>query len=254
MMPMLAVDLLRSSLVGMEALFDRLDLEWWLVNTRKVLDLPAPAEMAIGYRLMSQGSAPGTFYDLLITRSSGHHVTEGQEPWVNHLLLTFQALAAVASQAIARQGPAAAMPVPTTVAARRYPWHTDTDPGTADRSRVIVYSVICTTCGSGFLLDTAVAEAAACRWSLSIAPPMIEDDLSSDLVAAALDPDHDAAARYAVEEVQPAVDALDLVAIRRPYNRPSGQVDDRCRVCGADTWRSGPLLLQEDPIRFVPLS
>jgi hypothetical protein len=251
---MLAVDLLRSGLVGMEVLFDRLDLDWWLINTRRVLDLPDPAAMAIGYGLMSQGSAPGTFYDLLITRSNGHHVTEDQEPWVNHLLLTFQAVAAVATEAIASQGAAAAMPVPTTLAARRYPWHTDTDPGAADRSRMIVYSVICTTCASRFLLDTAVVEAAACRWSLSIAPPMIEADLSPDLVTTALDPDHDAAARHAVEAVRPAADALGLVAVRRPYNRPSGQADDRCRVCGADTWTAGPLLLQEDPIRFVPLS
>ena len=145
------------------------------------------------------------------------------------------------------------MPVPSGVAARRYPWHPD---GAADldRARGIVYSVVCTTCGTRSLLDTAVAEAAALRWSLGIAPQAIEDDRSSDLVAAALDPDDDAEIRHAMEEVQPAADAMGLVSVRRPYNRPRGQPNDRCRVCGADTWRAGPLQLQEDPVRFLPLS
>jgi hypothetical protein len=63
MTPMLAGDLLRSNLVGMDVLFDRLHFDWWRVTTRRVLDLPDPAAMAIGYGLMSQGNAPGTFYD-----------------------------------------------------------------------------------------------------------------------------------------------------------------------------------------------
>ncbi len=208
--------------------------------------------MASGYGLMSEGSAPGTFYDLIISRSNGHAVTEVQEPWVNQLLTTFQAVAVAATEVIAGQGPATSS-VSSTIAARRYPWHTGTGPGAADRSRVIVYSVSCTTCGSRYLLDTAVSEAAARRWSLSIAPPMIEEDMSPDLVTAALDPDHDAGVRQAVAAVRPAADALGLVAVRRPYNRPGGQADDRCRVCGADTWVAGPLLLHEDPTRFVPL-
>ncbi len=84
------------------------------------------------------------------------------------------------------------MPVSSGVAARRYPWHSD---GAADldRARVIVYSIVCTTCGTRSLLDTAVAEAAALRWSLGIAPQAIEDDRSPDVVTAALDPDDDAA-------------------------------------------------------------
>ncbi len=56
-----------------------------------------------------------------------------------------------------------------------------------------------------------------------------------------------------MEAVQPAADALGLVTVRRPYNRPGGQPDDRCRVCGTDTWRAGPLQLQGDPVRFLPL-
>ena len=116
--------------------------------------------MAAGYQLMSQGSAPGTFYDLIISGINGHPVTEAQEPWVNQLLTTFQAVAAVACRGDRRRGPAAGMPVPSGVAARRYPWHPDRA-ADLDRARVIVYSVVCTTCGSRFLLDTAVAEAAA---------------------------------------------------------------------------------------------
>jgi hypothetical protein len=251
---MSAAGLLRSSLVGMVGLFDGVDIDWWRGLTRRVLDLGDPDVMAVGYKMMSQGSAPGTFYDLFITRSNGHHVSEVQEPWVNQLLTTFQAMAAVATEAIATHGPAATMPGTPTVAARRYPWHTGASPGDADRTRVMVYSVICSTCGSRFLLDTAVAEAAARRWSLRIAPSMVADQRSLELVSVALAPDDDAGARDAVEEVRPAADALGLVTVRLPYNRPAGQPDDRCPVCGADTWLAGPLLLRDDPLGFIPLS
>ena len=112
-MPRLAGELLCSSLVGLEALFERVGIDLWRGAARRLLDLHDPEAMAAGYQRMSQGSAPGTFYDLIISCINGHAVTEAQEPWVNQLLTTFQAVAAVASRAIAGEGPSAGMPVPS---------------------------------------------------------------------------------------------------------------------------------------------
>jgi hypothetical protein len=72
------------------------------------------------------------------------------------------------------------------------------------------------------------------------------------LVAAAFDSDHDPDAQQAVEEVKPAAEHLGLPEIRLPYNRPDRQPNDRCPVCGADTWKLVMLRLAEDPIRLVP--
>ena len=122
-----------------------------------------------------------------------------------------------------------------------------------DRTDVIVYALRCTTCETRFLLDTAVAQAAARRWSLEVAPPRVAAERSAELVATAFDAEHDAEASGAMEAVRPAADALGLSAIRLPYNRPRGEPDDRCTVCGADTWKPVPLRLLEDPIRLVPV-
>jgi hypothetical protein len=234
----------------MEALFERLRIDAWLVRVRKVLGLKDAADMATGYGLMSQGSAPGTFHDLIVSSFNRHPVTEPQEPWINELLTTFQAIAEVATEAVAGQGRGASMPIPARVAARRYPGLADKT-AAPDRDRVTVYSFVCSTCGSRYLLDTAVAQAAARRWALDVAPEAIEGRRSPGLVATAFDPDQDAAARHLMEAVRPAADALGLVVIRRPYNRPGGDPDDRCPVCGADTWRPVPLKLEEDPVRFI---
>jgi hypothetical protein len=82
---------------------------------------------------------------------------------------------------------------------------------------------------------------------------LIAANRASELVAAAFDPDHDPEAQRAVEEVRPAAEELRLRAIRMPYNRPDHQPDDRCPVCGADTWNPVPLRLSEDPLRLVPM-
>jgi hypothetical protein len=82
---------------------------------------------------------------------------------------------------------------------------------------------------------------------------MIAANRSAQVVAAAFDPDHDPVAQRAVEEVRPAAEQLGLSEIRLPYNRPDHQPDDRCPVCGADTWKPVMLRLSEDPLRLVPI-
>ena len=64
----------------MEALFDRVAIDFWRDRAGLVLALGDPAELAVGYRLMSQGSAPGTLHDLIISERNKHPVTEQQEP------------------------------------------------------------------------------------------------------------------------------------------------------------------------------
>jgi hypothetical protein len=253
-MPALASALLRSCLVGMRALFDRVAIHHWRDQAGLVLALGDPAEMAVGYRLMSQGSAPGTLHDLIISERNQHPVTERQEPWVNELLTTFESIAATATETIEDKGARASLAITPSIAARRWPWRREGSPEVGDRTTVVVYALRCTTCETRFLLDTAVDQAAARRWSLDVAPARIAAGRSAELVATAFDPERDAEASQAMETVRPAADALGLAAIRLPYNRPSGQPDDRCTVCGADTWSPVPLRLVEDPIRLVPLS
>lgn len=253
-MPPLAADLLHSSLVGMDALFGRVRIGFWQEQARLLLELRDPEAMAAGYRRMSAGSAPGTLHDLIISELNRHPITEQQEPWVNDLLTTFQTIAGVAADAIARSGAKARIPVSLAEAARRYPWQQEVKPDLPNRDdNVHTYAFDCTTCGSRFLLDTAVASAASQRWAVRFAPQAIAANRSTELVSVAFDPDHDQKAQRAVQEVRPAADQLGLPEIRMPYNRPGHQPDDRCGVCGADTWKPVPLRLTGDPLRLVPM-
>lgn len=248
-----AFDLLRSSLVGMDALFGRIKIHGWHERVRRVLELGDPEAMAAGYRQMSAGSAPGTFHDLIISEYNRHPITEQQEPWVNELLTTLQTIAGVAADAITKGGVNARISISVAEAARRYPWQREVTADAPSRGDVHVYAFDCTTCGSRFLQDTAVVSAAAQRWAVRHAPQMIAANRSAQLVAAAFDPDHDPEAQGAVAEVRPAAEQLGLPEIRLPYNRPDHQLDDRCPVCGADTWKPVPLRLSEDPLRLIPM-
>ena len=252
-MPPRAADLLRSSLVGLDALFGRVEIAAWQERARLVLELRDPESMATGYRLVSRGSAPGTFHDLIISEFNRHPITEQQEPWVNELLTTLQAIAGVAADAIAEGHAQATIPMSLAEAARRYPWQQDADPGASRRDDVHTYAFDCATCGSRFLLGTAVASVAARHWAVRIAPAMIAADRATDLVTAAFDPDHDHDAQRATEEVRPAAEQLGLPEIRLPYDRPDLQPNDRCPVCGADTWKLVMLRFTEDPLRLVPM-
>lgn len=236
----------------MDALFGRVEIGSWQERARLVLELGEPEAMAAGYQRMSQGSAPGTLHDLIISEFNHHPIAEQQEPWANELLTTFETLAGVAADAIAKDGAEARIPMSLDEAARRYPWQRDVDPHLT-RDEVHTYGVDCITCGSRFLLHTAVASAAAQRWAVRHAPALIAANRSVELVAAAFDADHDPEAQRAVEEVRPAAEQLDLSEIRLPYNRPDHQPDDRCRVCGADTWKPVVLRLTEEPLRLVPV-
>jgi hypothetical protein len=252
-MPPLAADLLHSSLVGMDALFGRVKIGFWQEQARLLLELRDPEAMAAGYRQMSAGSAPGTLHDLIISEYNRHPITEQQEPWVNDLLTTFQTIAGVAANEIAKRGAKAKIPMSLADAARRYPWQDEVRPNLPNRDNVHTYALDCITCGSRFLLNTAVASAASQRWAVRFAPQVIAANRSTELVSAAFDPDHDAEAQHAVQEVRPAADELGLPEIRMPYNRPGHEPDDRCGVCGADTWKPVPLRLTEDPVRLVPM-
>jgi hypothetical protein len=138
-------------------------------------------------------------------------------------------------------------------AARRYPWQGADNPNVPSRVDVHTYAVDCTTCGTRFLLNDAVASAASQRWAVRFAPELIAASRATELVAAAFDAEHDPEAQRAVDEVRPAAEELGLPEIRLPYNRPYHQPDDRCPVCGADTWKPVPLRLSGDPLRLVPM-
>ena len=112
----------------------------------------------------------------------------------------------------------------------------------------------CDTCQSRFLLDDAVAQAAATRWAIRDVPPRIVSGDSTALVDIAFNAEADPAAQRALDEVRPAAAELGLPQIRLPYNRPRGAPDDRCPVCGADTWSPVPLRVTDAPVRFIPLS
>jgi hypothetical protein len=252
-MPARAANLLYSSLVGMVELFGQVKIDFWQERARLVLELREPEAMAAGYRLMSQGSAPGTLHDLGISEFNRHPITEPQEPWVKELLTTFESLAGAAADAIAKNGAKAQFPMPLAEAALRYPWQREVKPRDPSRDDVHVYAFDCTTCGSRFLQDIAVASAAAKRWAVRTAPQMIAANRSAQLVSAAFHAYQDPKAQRAVDEVRPAADQLGLPEIRLPYNRPDRQPDDRCPVCGADTWKPVALRLSEDPLRLDPM-
>jgi hypothetical protein len=250
----LAIDVLRSCLVGVDELFGKLAMPSWREQTRSILGLDDAVRMADAYKLMSRGGAPGTFHDLTISNFNRHPVTEQQEPWVNELLTTFQAIAATAADAVVLGGAHARLPMRPSDAARHLPGFPGIALDRIDRLRVIVYAMECVTCEALYLLDTAVASAAAKRWAVTRAPSMVAAGKSSQLVEMALSAaDHGDTAR-ALAAVQPAADSMGLSTVRIPYNRPRGEPNDRCGVCGADTWRPVPLRLVDRPLRLVPLS
>ena len=74
-----AANLLRRVLDGLDELFTRTDVPAWAEIVREVGAIADPVEMARAYDRMSQGSASGTFHDLIISMRNGHAVTEVQE-------------------------------------------------------------------------------------------------------------------------------------------------------------------------------
>jgi len=245
-----AIDLLRSVLEGLENLFGEAQIPYWRERVRAALKAPDAATTAGVYLHISQGSAPGTFHDLIISRLNRHAVSERQEPWVNQLLTTFQSIGLLAARAIADGDAAARLSNSVEEAAAQHP---EIEGDVPARTRILVTGMRCTTCDTRFALDDAAESAAAIRWSLFTAPGRIAAGRSPGLVTAAFDPEGDPATKAEVAEVRPAIDELKLAAIRRPYNRPDGARDDRCPVCGAATWVPIHWLLDGDPLKLVPL-
>lgn len=246
-----AAVILRSCLVGLDELFGRVKIAGWQGDVRRVLASADPRAMGTAYERMSGGSASGTFHDLIISELNRHPVSERQEPWINELLTTFQAMAEVAMRAIVLDGATASLPVSPSVAARRIPGMGGVGLDRIDRRQVTVYALDCRACGSRYLLNTAVDDAAAKRWAVAIAPSFVAANRCQELVGRALEAGKDPDTRRAIAEVRPVADALGLPTIRLPYNRPGGGPNDRCAVCGADQWWPVALRLVENPLRFV---
>ena len=107
----LAADLLRSVLEGLELLFSEAGIVGWRDRVRSVGEQPDAGSIAKAYLAMSEGSAAGTFHDLIISLFNGHPVTERQEPWINELLSTFQSIGVLAARAIKDRGTSARLPM-----------------------------------------------------------------------------------------------------------------------------------------------
>ena len=248
-----AAAVLRSTLEGLDELFTRTSVAGWPGSIRAVAAIGPPSDQARAYELMSKGSAPGTFHDLIISERNRHAVTELQEPYVNELLDTFQSLGIAAARAITRDGSDAALSEPAADAAARYAFTAADQPGPS-RRRIIVTGLRCETCSTVYQLDTAAHQVAGRRWALTIAPAWIEGDRARDLVATAMDPVAHDETRIELEAVLPAFERLGLPIIRLPYNRPRGEPDDRCHTCGADTWGTTNWDLLDEPLRLEPFA
>jgi hypothetical protein len=244
-----AAGLLGSVLDGMDALFTRTAITHWRGRVREVAAIAPPAHRARAYRSMAQGSAPGTFHDLIISARNQHTVTSSQEPFVNELLTTFQSVALGAVVAIERDGEGAILEQPIAEVAAKDVWAQQGSNGT---SRWLMWAtgVRCTTCDSRYQLDDAAAVIAARRWSLTTAPAWIVDGRSRHLVDTAMDSRADTEARAQLEVVAPAFARLELPIIRLPYNLPHGAPNDRCQVCGADSWTTVSWRVLDDPLRL----
>jgi hypothetical protein len=249
---MSAAALLRAALAIMDELFDRTAITLWRDRVREVATTETPSETARAYRSLSAGSAPGTFHDLVISTRNDHAVTSAQEPFVNELLTTCQSIAAVAAAAIERDGDGATLDRPTADVAAEHAWVRDT-PDVPNRWRIVVTGLRCATCDSRYQLDEAPALVAARRWSLTTVPDWIDADRGRDLVVAALDPDADPDIRRERDAVTPAFAQLGLPVIPLPYNRPDGAPNQRCPICGADTWTTLHWQLRETPLRLKPM-
>jgi hypothetical protein len=60
----------------------------------------------------------------------------------------------------------------------------------------------------------------------------------------------DTEARAQLDVVAPAFARLELPIIRLPYNLPHGAPNDRCQVCGADSWTTVSWRVLDDPLRL----
>jgi hypothetical protein len=237
----------------MAELFDQTAVTFWRDQMRTVAGIETPSEAGHAYRALSQGSAPGTFHDLIISVRNEHAITSGQEPFVNELLTTFQSVALGATEAIEGAGDEATLERPTADVAAEHAWAQQT-PDPPNRWQMMVTGVRCTTCDSRYQLDESPAWIAARRWSLTTAPAWIDADRSRDLVASAMDPLADADIRDQLDTVAPAFAQLDLPVIPLPYNRPDRAPNDRCRICGADSWTTVHWRTHDDPLRLESLS
>jgi hypothetical protein len=245
----MAAAVLRSTLEGLDELLTRTAVFGWPAQVREVAAIESPSDQAHAYELMSRGSASGTFHDLTISEFNRHAVTEIQEPYVGALLDTLQSLGIAAARAITLNGDEAILPEPTAEAAARYAFASADTPS---RRRILVTGLRCTTCGTGYQLDVAPYQVAGRHWALTTAPEWVEVGRARDLVSPALDPLAHKETRAELETVLPAFEQLGLPVIRLPYNRPRGEPDDRCQICGADTW--GPTLWDflDNPPRLEP--
>lgn len=209
--------------------------------------------MARAYASMSRGSASGTFHDRIISVFNDDRVTVRQEPYVNALLRTFQSIGPACVHAITADGDDAVLGQSTADAASEY-WLRWQGRDVPSRWRTVVTGVRCRTCDSRYLLDNALDGVAARRWSLTTAPAWIETGRSRQLVDAAMDPEGHPETRAQLEAVRPAFQALGLPSIPLPYNRLDRGPNDRCRVCGSDTWTTTHWLMLYDPPRLEPMT
>lgn len=242
--------LLRSTLEGLDELFDRTSIAFWRDRVRTVAAIEPPSSMARAYRSMSAGSASGTFHDVTISVLNDHPITSRKEPFLNELLTTFQSLGTGATLAIERDGDRALLGRPAADVAAEHAWTPQDGESRSRWDLMFVTGVRCTTCDSRYRLDTGSDWIAARRWSLITAPAWIEAGRSRALVEAAMDPLGEPAIRAELDRLAPAFEQVDLPVIRLPYNRPKRAPNDRCRVCGADSWSTIAWRMLDDPLRL----
>lgn len=246
-----AANLLESVLDGLDELFTTTGVAAWAETVREVRAISGPTDMARAYQRMSQGSAPGTFHDLIISMRNGHAVTEIQEPYVNELLATLQSIGRSAAHSVVVEGADARLSDEILdVAARDVFMPLDSLPR---RREIMVTLMRCVVCGTTYQLDVGPHYVAARRWALTTAPAWIADSRAREVVASAMEPMDHEETRRELEAVRPAFDHLGLAAIRLPYNRPDRGQNDRCGTCGADNWITSHMQFLDSPPRLEPL-
>ena len=248
-----AAALLRSVLEGLDELFAQTGVPYWRGRVREVAAADSPSSMARAYESMQEGSAPGTFHDLVMSAHNRNTVTQRAEPYVNELLETFQSLGLATTQAIKRGGDNARMASSTPDLASQYVLALRGSDAPS-RRRIVVTGVRCTTCNTSYQLDDAAHRVAARKWSWTTAPEWVDAGRSRELVAAAMQPLDHRETRTQFDEVRPAFQRPGHPTIRLPYNRPSGAPNDQCRVCGADAWTTTHWLFVDDPPRLQDLT
>jgi hypothetical protein len=246
-----AASLLESVVDSLDELFTRTGVAVWAEMVRQARAVSTPTDTARAYERMSQGSAPGTFHDLIISTRNGHAITEIQEPYVNELLATLQSLGRSAAHAVVVDGADARLPDGILDAAARDVFMPLDSP--PRRREIMVTLMRCAVCGTTYQLDVGPHYVAARRWALTTAPAWIADSRARDAVAAAMEPMDHEETRRELEAVRPAFDRLGLEAIRLPYNRPDRGQNDRCGTCGADNWLTTHMQFLDSPPRLEPL-